>query len=341
MCDDVILFFSSGGITKNSLYQNVGYRPPPPVPPGADEDQPPALPPRNYRRFSASQSDSSLAHRPIHVAKERPSLGYDGHSSESRGRWDDDNYAEQLRKQSRRLSEQQHMPQPMTYKTTKTSIQFTQSYKQQHVEALEATSPNGSTSSSEHFFSSRRLSPGQQPASPNSAPSVPPLPASKYMPSPSSPQISPKAEGMSRSQHYPEPKSYLTPEPKERPRVDIPPPTQSWHNRPSPSSPDPPPPPTPQKEVNVDVDLPPPPPELIESSPDHKEDRNRWAIFYPHFDRCKKQLQQSQSTLSICSCIFQDECWFSCILYIENAKQRDSFAVFHIRDDVLMKDWPQ
>lgn len=280
----IFLTFSSGGISKNSLYQNVGYRPPPPPPQGGDEDKPPALPPRNYRRFSASQSDSSLPHRPLipqPLNKERPSLGYDGHSSESRGRWDDDNYAEQLRKQSRRLSEQQHMPQPMTYKTTKTSIQFTQSYKQQHVEALEATSPNGSTSSSEQFFSSRRLSAGQQPPSPNSAPSVPPLPSSKYMPSPSSPQISPKGESLSRPQHYPDPKSYHSPESKaDKPRVDIPPVTQGWHSRPSPSSPDPPPPPTPQKELTADVDLPPPPPELMENSPEHKDDRNRWAFYF-------------------------------------------------------------
>ncbi|XP_056010516.1 protein Shroom2-like isoform X3 [Ostrea edulis] len=270
---------SSGGISKNSLYQNVGYRPPPPVPPGVDEDQPPALPPRNYRRFSASQYDSSLHPRPIpqSLPRERSSFGYDGHSSESRGRWDDDNYAEQLRKQSRRLSEQQHMPQPMIYKTTKTSIQVTQSFKQQHAEALEATSPSGSTSSSEHFFSSRRMSAGQQPSSPSSAPSVPPLPSSKYMPSPSSPQISPKSEGPSRSEHYPEPKSYHSPESKERPRVDIPPATQNWHGRPSPNSPDPPPPPTPQKEINSEVDLPPPPPELMDNSPEHMDDRSRYA----------------------------------------------------------------
>ncbi|XP_062609160.1 protein Shroom3-like isoform X1 [Saccostrea cucullata] len=269
---------SSGGITKNSLYQNVGYRPPPPVPPGGEEDQPPALPPRNYRRFSASQSDSSLHPRPIPqpLSKDR-SFGYDSHSSESRGKWDDDNYAEQLRKQSRRLSEQQHMPQPMIYKTTKTSIQFTQSYKQQHVEALEATSPGGSTSSSDHFFSSRRMSGGHQPSSPNSAPSVPPLPSSKYTSSPSSPPISPKGEGLSRSEHYPETKSYHSPESKERLRVDIPTTSQSWHSRSSPYSPDPPPPPTPQKEVSVEMELPPPPPEVVENSTEHKEDKIRYA----------------------------------------------------------------
>ena len=250
---------SSSNLSKSSLiYQNVGYRRPPPVPP-PDEDAPPALPPRNYRSYPSQAEPGRYRHgsesgrsdhsgvndvgvEPSRAGKPRWEGQQDGH----------DNYAEQLRRQARRLSEQQqHMPTPMSYISSKVKINYSQSYKRLPVETLEATPPG--------VNSDHQVSPSFSPKEPQS-PTVPPT------------QMSPTTSGhltqtkdTSSNQIQPlnvEIQSEASRAPPTSPA------SSSWRPVPTLPSPEPPPPPTPQKEDLTHLagaDLPPPPPEVIDS----------------------------------------------------------------------------
>ena len=129
------------------VYQNLGEyprRPPPPVPGVNVEDQPPALPPRSYQpRFSTSKSESFLFSQidqkdadEIRASARQELLGHKKWENSPR----EDTYAEQLRKQARRYSEQQHKPMSMQVLATKSPIQvsLTQSFKQEPLQAFEA-----------------------------------------------------------------------------------------------------------------------------------------------------------------------------------------------------------
>lgn len=122
-------------------------RPPPPVP-GANEEAPPALPPRSYQKFASSKSESYLLARVDQKQKEEIKENYNrDNGGAGTGRWDssgtgtlrEDAYAQQLRKQARRFSEQ-HKPISMQVVSTKATVQvsLSQSYKQEPAPALEA-----------------------------------------------------------------------------------------------------------------------------------------------------------------------------------------------------------
>lgn len=129
------------------IYQNLGEyprRPPPPVPGVNNEDQPPALPPRSYQqpRFMSSKSESFLfaqmdqqQAKEIRDAAQRELTGHKKWENSPQ----EDSYAEQLRKQARRYSEQ-HKPMSMQVLATKSPIQvsLSQSFKQEPVQPFEA-----------------------------------------------------------------------------------------------------------------------------------------------------------------------------------------------------------
>lgn len=122
-------------------------RPPPPVP-GVTDDKPPALPPR---RFASSKSESFLLSRvePNQRDGLKDSYSHDNSSGSGNSKhWEsntgtlkEDAYAQQLRRQARRYSEQ-HKPVPIAMQvvSTKSTVQvsLSQSYKQERTQALEA-----------------------------------------------------------------------------------------------------------------------------------------------------------------------------------------------------------
>lgn len=134
-------------------------RPPPPVP-GINEEPPPALPPRSYHKFTSSKSESYLLSRVDPAQQEELQETFSNDTVPAgTGRWDscgtgtlrEDAYAQQLRKQARRFTEQ-HKPISMQVVSTKSTVQvsLSQSYKQETVPALEAVpvqnpSPTSST----------------------------------------------------------------------------------------------------------------------------------------------------------------------------------------------------
>ncbi|XP_052794936.1 uncharacterized protein LOC128227977 isoform X3 [Mya arenaria] len=139
-----------GSMVTAPIYHNVGgdypRRPPPPVP-GVSEDAPPALPPRC---FNSSKSESFLLARmdPSQHEGLKDSYSQDtGVPSSSRG-WEgggtgtlkEDAYAQQLRRQARRFSEQ-HKPVGISMQvvSTKSTVQvsLSQSYKQEQASAME------------------------------------------------------------------------------------------------------------------------------------------------------------------------------------------------------------
>ena len=139
---------SNDTMVTTPVYQNLGEyprRPPPPVPGINTDDQPPALPPRSYQqpRFTSSKSESFLfsqidpkAADEIRDSARQEIIGHKKWENSPR----EDTYAEQLRKQARRYSEQQHKPMSMQVLATKSPIQvsLSQSFKQEPIQAFEA-----------------------------------------------------------------------------------------------------------------------------------------------------------------------------------------------------------
>ncbi|XP_053399311.1 uncharacterized protein LOC123558351 isoform X6 [Mercenaria mercenaria] len=140
------------GMVTSPIYHNLSpgdypRRPPPPIP-GVNEEAPPALPPRSYQRFTSSKSESFLLSRVDQSQRDelKESYNRDNAGAGSR-RWDssgtgtlkEDAYAQQLRKQARRFSEQTK-PISMQVVSTKSTVQvsLSQSYKQEPTTALEA-----------------------------------------------------------------------------------------------------------------------------------------------------------------------------------------------------------
>lgn len=259
----------SSNIYQNLMQEHTGYRKPPPPPPPTDEDKPPELPPRNYRGKETSQSDSQL------LPPKQQQHHYQQPQEESH-----ENYVEQLRKFSRRYSEQQTAV-PMAYLSSKTQTHITQSYPKPEVKSLEATSPMTTNSPPSS------ISPGSPKMSmslPFLSQQQPSYAASFTQPTSQTKNISPN----SSHQHSPSSSSFeVNNEKQNESRHQQPSPCQSpppRHPQPSPrqspppslhhqiSSPEPPPPPTPMKEgAEFDQELPPPPPEIMEDIEHIKE----------------------------------------------------------------------
>ncbi|KAK3576402.1 hypothetical protein CHS0354_026736 [Potamilus streckersoni] len=138
---------SPGSPTYSNLQDNQRRLPPPP-PRQVDEgeEQPPALPPRSYRNMPNSTSDSVLLRPRENLFRSEDKKDDKLESRPLHHKWDnsprEDTYAEQLRKQARRLSEHRLYPMStsMSIMTTKTPMHTTQSYKQEQAQVLEATS---------------------------------------------------------------------------------------------------------------------------------------------------------------------------------------------------------
>lgn len=139
------------GMVTSPIYHNLSAgdyprRPPPPVP-GINEEAPPALPPRSNQRFGNSKSESFLLSRVDQTQRDELKESYNRDNGTGGSRWDssgtgtlkEDAYAQQLRKQARRFSEQ-HKPISMQVISTKSTVQvsLSQSYKQEPTTALEA-----------------------------------------------------------------------------------------------------------------------------------------------------------------------------------------------------------
>ena len=115
-------------------------RPPPPVPGNGSDEKPPALPPRAYHRhFTHSKSESMLSVDTSIVDDNSSNL--QKWEQSANGTLREDAYAQQLRRQARRFSEQQHKPISMQVVSTKSPMQvsMTQSFKQEPNQAMEAT----------------------------------------------------------------------------------------------------------------------------------------------------------------------------------------------------------
>ncbi|XP_071087625.1 uncharacterized protein [Haliotis cracherodii] len=137
------------GLTASPTYQNLfsARRPPPPPPPRSPSpvEQPPALPPRNYRRHSEGRvlSKRTAAVDQDHSQKEDDNIdrskrdfGDLKRQFESSPR--EDAYIERLRMESRRRMS----AQPMTIQYTKTTINYPTTIKRDPLIAQEATSPS-------------------------------------------------------------------------------------------------------------------------------------------------------------------------------------------------------
>lgn len=123
-------------------YVNVGYRRPPPPPP-VEEDRPPALPPRNYRHVSTSQLDP-----PSHGSRaggymDPQQRGTPEVQARKPRESSPDRYAQQLRIQYRRFSEQQNLkPTGMSVVSSRPVTHYSQSQKRSSLEPQEATPPS-------------------------------------------------------------------------------------------------------------------------------------------------------------------------------------------------------
>ncbi|XP_071127346.1 protein Shroom3-like isoform X6 [Mytilus edulis] len=251
----------SSNIYQNLMPEHPGYRKPPPPPPPSEEDKPPELPPRNYRQ-NISQSDSQLRQQRYNLPPAEESH---------------EQYAEQLRKFSRRYSEQQSAAS-MVYLSSKTQTHITQSFPKPEVKSLEATSPITSHSppssisaESPKMSTSQFVSQQQQPS--YSASFTQPTSQTKNVSPSSSHHQSPSSSSFDISNEKLNDSRHLQPSPRQSPPI-------SRNRQPSPqqhspppsvlrqiSSPDPPPPPTPIKEgEEFNQELPPPPPEILDSS---------------------------------------------------------------------------
>lgn len=164
-------------------------RPPPPVPGGSD-DKPPALPPR---RFASSKSESFLLSRVDQTERDVLKDSYKNDNSskiESGKTWEsntgtlkEDAYAQQLRKQARRYSEQ-HKPAAISMQvvSTKSTVQvsLSQSYKQERSPVLEAVPAQRHSPQSSQVHTDMKQAPSQH--SPSLAtdhrlsPDPPPMP---------------------------------------------------------------------------------------------------------------------------------------------------------------------
>ncbi|XP_067663537.1 serine-rich adhesin for platelets-like isoform X2 [Haliotis asinina] len=136
------------GLTASPTYQNLfsTRRPPPPPPPRSPSpvEQPPALPPRNYRRHSEGRV---LSKRPAAVDQDLLQKDDENIDRSKRDFGDlkrqfensprEDAYIEKLRMESRRRMS----AQPMSIQYTKTTINYPTTIKRDPLIAQEATSP--------------------------------------------------------------------------------------------------------------------------------------------------------------------------------------------------------
>ncbi|XP_060599682.1 uncharacterized protein LOC132753256 [Ruditapes philippinarum] len=143
---------NNDSMVTSPIYHNLSTgdyprRPPPPVP-GVNEEAPPALPPRSYQKFTSSKSESFLLSGVSQNQRDELKESYNRDTaSAGSSRWDssgtgtlkEDAYAQQLRRQARRYSEQSK-PISMQVVSTKSTVQvsLSQSYKQEPTTALEA-----------------------------------------------------------------------------------------------------------------------------------------------------------------------------------------------------------
>ncbi|XP_069130176.1 serine/arginine repetitive matrix protein 2-like isoform X2 [Argopecten irradians] len=269
---------SGGSLSSNNVdYANMGYRRPPPPPP--EDDKPPALPPRNYRHNSVGQLETSKHLSRTTGYMEPLQRGAPELQARKPREPSPDNYAEQLRKQYRRFSEQQNLkPTAMSVVSSKPITHCSQSQKRSSLEPQEATPPTTGTSmsslvsgipphqttyaaTSNHVLMSQASSPNQ-------------LMTSSH--------VSPVSQSSPRSSvsHISTPVSlplHVTP-PKDNPNII--PQTASSQNYSPPMqlcSPELPPPPTPIKNPEDlaaihNLDLPAPPPEVLSGESSLNED---------------------------------------------------------------------
>ena len=250
----------SSNIYQNLMQEHSGYRKPPPPPPPTDEDKPPELPPRNYHSKETRQSDSQLLPPKEQQTQEDSP----------------EKYVEQLRKFSRRYSEQQTAVS-MAYLSSKPQTHITQSYPKPEVKSLEATSPittnsppssispgSPKTSMSMPFVSQPSYAASF--TQPTSQAKISPISSHQHSPSSSSFEVNIEKQNESRHQE-PSPRQSPPPRrPQPSPRQSPPP---SLHHQIS----SPEPPPTPVKEgAEFDQKLPPPPSEIMKDI-EHTQDR--------------------------------------------------------------------
>ncbi|XP_033742983.1 hornerin-like isoform X2 [Pecten maximus] len=298
---------SGGSLSSSNLdYANVGYRRPPPPPP-VEDDKPPALPPRNYRHNSTSQLETSSHGSRTSGYMEPLQRGASDIQARKPRENSPENYAEQLRKQYRRLSEQQNLkPTAMSVVSSRPITHCSQSQKRSSLEPQEATPPTtGSSlasliggipphqmtyaSTSNHVLTSQASSPNYMMTSSHASPVQ---------------QSSPR----SSVSHISTPVSlplHVTP-PKDNPNI---PQTASSQNYSPPMqlcSPELPPPPTPIKNPEdlaaiQNLDLPAPPPEVLAPSGESSLEDDRCAddSYGSHKTRSARQVgvySRSKST---------------------------------------------
>ncbi|XP_060064427.1 serine/arginine repetitive matrix protein 2-like [Ylistrum balloti] len=262
---------TGGSLSGSSLdYANVGYRRPPPPPP-VEDDKPPALPPRNYRHASTGQLENTSHASRTSGYLEPVQRGAPEIQTRKPRESSPDSYAQQLRIQYRRFSEQQNLkPTTMSVVSSRPVTHCSQSQKRSSLEPQEATSPTtGSSltssvgsipphqmtyaSTTNHILTSQASSPNQTMTSSHASPLQ---------------QSSPR----SSVSHISTPVSlalHVTP-PKDNSNV----PKNASQNYSPPMqlcSPELPPPPTPVKNPEElaaihDLDLPAPPPEVMSPS---------------------------------------------------------------------------
>ncbi|XP_021348349.1 uncharacterized protein LOC110447164 isoform X2 [Mizuhopecten yessoensis] len=132
---------SGGSLSGSSLdYANTGYRRPPPPPP-VEDDKPPALPPRNYRNASTSQLDTNSHGSRTGGYLEPLQRGAPETQVRKPRESSPDMYAQQLRIQYRRYSEQNLKPTSMSVVSSRPVTHCSQSQKRSSLEPQEATLP--------------------------------------------------------------------------------------------------------------------------------------------------------------------------------------------------------
>ena len=173
-------------MVTSPIYHNLAgdypRRPPPPIP-GVNDEAPPALPPRSYHKFSSSKSESFLLAKLDPQQAEGLKQAVEGQGqTQGQPKWEggtgtlrEDAYAQQLRRQARRFSEQQHIkPMSMQVVSTKQTMQvsLSQSYKQEPTQAHEAVPVQNMVTSTDN----KGLHHSPPPRDSTKSPLPPPLP---------------------------------------------------------------------------------------------------------------------------------------------------------------------